>query len=172
MAAVAGAPGRPVHHVAVTSGQLVPSLAKLLLFRLDAAFLPEDVFSSRGVGKAACFARVAGRHPPGTAFVVVGDGAEEEEAARVRGWPLIRVLLADISCYPQKYAASLMPDATGLLGMPLTELQLEHLAAAARAAIVGSDGNVQQQQQQQPPSERQQPAPVLPEQQQLTSPQN
>ena len=73
LAAAAGAPGRPVLHQAVTSGQLVPTLGKLLLFRLDAFFRPEDVFSSRGVGKATCFARIEERFGPNAAYVAIGD---------------------------------------------------------------------------------------------------
>lgn len=58
--------------MAVTSGQLVPSLAKLLLFRLADHIGAHNLWSSRHCGKAACFERVRQRFGPGCRYVVVG----------------------------------------------------------------------------------------------------
>ena len=62
-----------VHNVLVTNGQLVPSLAKVLLFRLHAAFSAEDVYSSRTDGKKACFDVIEARFGKHAAFCTVGE---------------------------------------------------------------------------------------------------
>lgn len=62
-----------VVHVAVTSGQLIPSLAKLLLFRLGEHIPAEHVWSSRFVGKLRCFQRVAERFGPHCTYVAIGE---------------------------------------------------------------------------------------------------
>ena len=61
-----------VTHVAVTSGQLIPSLAKLLLYRLVPHIAPQHVWSSRFVGKRRCFERVRRRFGAGCAYLAVG----------------------------------------------------------------------------------------------------
>lgn len=69
----------PVTHVAVTSGQLIPSCAKLLLFRLAPHISPEHVWSSRFVGKRCCFERVRHRFGSGCAYLAIGGrGAVQE----------------------------------------------------------------------------------------------
>jgi len=87
-------PPRPATAVVVTAGHLLPTLAKLSLFGLASFFTPTCVLSSRGAagGKEAVFQRLADEWGgQGATFCVVGDGAEEERAARVRGWPFVRV---------------------------------------------------------------------------------
>ena len=81
-------------HARTHAGQLVATLGKLLLFRLDEFFDIRDVFSASGVNsKLACFARIAemyggggsgvgdgGGGDGGRCFLVVGDGTEEQRA--------------------------------------------------------------------------------------------
>lgn len=61
-----------VTHAAVTSGQLIPSLSKLLLFRLDGHIRPQHLWSSRYRGKQACFELVRQRFGPGCSYLVIG----------------------------------------------------------------------------------------------------
>ncbi len=79
-------------NVLVTAGCLLPTLAKLVLFKLDALFeAPHAIMSARGEGKAACFAKIAARYGADARFCVIGDGCEEAEAARALQWPLIAI---------------------------------------------------------------------------------
>ena len=79
-------------NVLVTAGCLLPTLAKLVLFKLDGLFeAPHAVLSARREGKAACFARIAARYGPDARFCVIGDGDEEAAAAYAARWPLIRI---------------------------------------------------------------------------------
>ena len=99
----------PVHHVVVTSGQLVPSLAKLLLFRLSALFQPGDVYSSRGSTKAACFDLVERRFGPGCRYAAIGAQAGcwcPVQHARWTGGDLWLVGLARLPKKPQRTCAS------------------------------------------------------------------
>lgn len=72
--AYSGGPLR-VTHVAVTSGQLIPSLAKLLLFRLVPHIAPQHVWSSRYEGKQRCFERVRRRFGDRCTYLAIGAGA-------------------------------------------------------------------------------------------------
>ena len=66
------AQGGKVHNVVVTTGQLVPTLAKLLLFRLSAAFPPEGIYSARNRGKQHCFALIRERYGAAALYCVIG----------------------------------------------------------------------------------------------------
>ena len=153
-----GGGGRRVVHRAVTSGQLTPTLAKLLLFKLGGQLPPLSVQSSAACGKLACFMRLREQFGERACLVAIGelgvqlqhtswfaqrcshphcpphapgDGPEEDAAARALGWPLVRVLLADAGKYSDAYRERTPPDSTGSLGRPLPELTVEHLACAA-----------------------------------------
>eukprot|EP00249_Psilotum_nudum_P022253 c28436_g1_i2 orf=322-1344(-) len=79
-------------NVLVTSGTLVPSLIKCLLFRLDKFFSCENVYSSWEVGKLQCFQWIKERFvDPGVQFCVIGDGQDECEAAQALSWPFIKI---------------------------------------------------------------------------------
>ena len=79
-------------NVLVTAGCLLPTLAKLVLFKLDSLFeAPHAVLSARREGKAACFAKIAARYGPDARFCVIGDGDEEAAAAYAVKWPHIRI---------------------------------------------------------------------------------
>lgn len=79
-------------NVLVTSGSLIPSLVKCMLFRLDDFILPENVYSSWEVGKFQCFKWIKELFG-GTAvrFCVIGDGMEECDAAQRMNWPFIKI---------------------------------------------------------------------------------
>jgi hypothetical protein len=84
---------RPVTLALVSAGHLLPTLAKLSIFGLASLLPAAAVLSSRACegGKAGAFGRLADEHGPGATFVVVGDGPDEESAARDRGWAFVRV---------------------------------------------------------------------------------
>jgi hypothetical protein len=84
--------GAPVC-VLVSAGQIVPTLAKLILFQLHEIFPSENVYSSRRDGKLKCFETIAQRFGPGSRFVAIGDGREERQAARTLHWPFIPIEL-------------------------------------------------------------------------------
>jgi len=95
-------------NVLVTTTHLIPALAKLLLYGLGPHFAVENVYSASGGGggpstgggksgggggtagsaasagssKESCFDRVVQRYGRKCTYVVIGDGAEEERAAR------------------------------------------------------------------------------------------
>lgn len=80
------------YNILVTSGTLVPSLVKCMLFRLDSYFHHLNIYSSREVGKLQCFywirERVQGLP---VRFCVVGDGIDECEAAQWLAWPFVKI---------------------------------------------------------------------------------
>lgn len=79
-------------NVLVTSGSLIPSLVKCLLFGLDGFVSYENVYSSWEVGKLQCFYWIRERFDsPNTQFCVIGDGWEECEAAKTMKWPFLKV---------------------------------------------------------------------------------
>jgi eyes absent family protein 4 len=93
---LSAAAGCPVTPVAVTSGQLVPSLAKLLLFKLDSWIAAEHAWSSRHCGKAACFQSVLQRFGASCTYVAIGAGpgchwqscAAESKSPSLPNWRL------------------------------------------------------------------------------------
>ncbi|KAI4315138.1 hypothetical protein L6164_027981 [Bauhinia variegata] len=79
-------------NVLVTSGSLIPSLVKCLLFRLDSWITHGNVYSSWEVGKTQCFRWIKERFSnPNVRFCVIGDGWEECEAAKIMGWPFVKI---------------------------------------------------------------------------------
>ncbi|KAK7263317.1 hypothetical protein RJT34_30905 [Clitoria ternatea] len=79
-------------NVLVTSGSLIPSLVKCMLFRLDSSISHGNVYSSSEVGKYQCFRWIKERfNHPHVRFCVIGDGWEECEAARNMRWPFVKM---------------------------------------------------------------------------------
>ncbi|XP_058765101.1 eyes absent homolog [Vicia villosa] len=79
-------------NVLVTSGSLIPSLVKCILFHLDSLITHENVYSSWDVGKTQCFRWIKERfNHPNVRFCVIGDGWEECEAAEIMRWPFIKI---------------------------------------------------------------------------------
>ncbi|XP_014507150.1 eyes absent homolog 4 isoform X1 [Vigna radiata var. radiata] len=79
-------------NVLVTSGSLIPSLVKCLLFRLDSLISHGNVYSSWEVGKIQCFRWIKERfNHPNVRFCVFGDGWEECEAAEIMRWPFVKI---------------------------------------------------------------------------------
>ncbi|XP_077497402.1 eya transcriptional coactivator and phosphatase 2 isoform X2 [Amblyomma americanum] len=78
-------------NVLVTTTQLVPALAKVLLYGLGGVFPIESVYSATKIGKESCFERIVSRFGKKCTYVVVGDGKDEEAAAKQMGFPFWRV---------------------------------------------------------------------------------
>ncbi|OIW10310.1 hypothetical protein TanjilG_28061 [Lupinus angustifolius] len=79
-------------NVLVTSGSLIPSLVKCLLFRLDKLITHGNVYSSWDVGKHQCFRWIKERfNHPNVRFCVIGDGWEECQAAEIMKWPFVKI---------------------------------------------------------------------------------
>ncbi|CAD5320423.1 unnamed protein product [Arabidopsis thaliana] len=79
-------------HILVTSGALIPSLVKCLLFRLDTFLRHENVYSSIDVGKLQCFKWIKERfNHPKFRFCAIGDGWEECAAAQALQWPFVKI---------------------------------------------------------------------------------
>ncbi|XP_050015439.1 eyes absent homolog 4 isoform X1 [Alexandromys fortis] len=69
-------------NVLVTTTQLIPALAKILLYSLGGAFPIENIYSATKIGKESCFERIMQRFGRKVVYVVIGDGVEEEQAAK------------------------------------------------------------------------------------------
>ncbi|OPJ73044.1 eyes absent-like protein 4 isoform F [Patagioenas fasciata monilis] len=90
-------------NVLVTTTQLIPALAKVLLYSLGGAFPIENIYSATKIGKESCFERIVSRFGTNITYVVIGDGRDEEHAANQKknrqqksttclsgGYPVIR----------------------------------------------------------------------------------
>ncbi|XP_006011801.1 eyes absent homolog 3 isoform X3 [Latimeria chalumnae] len=69
-------------NILVTTTQLVPALAKVLLYGLGEVFPIENVYSATKIGKESCFERIVSRFGRKVTYVVIGDGRDEEIAAK------------------------------------------------------------------------------------------
>ncbi|XP_058059890.1 developmental protein eyes absent [Anopheles bellator] len=78
-------------NVLVTTTQLVPALAKLLLYGLGQVFPVENVYSANKIAKEQCFERIVTRFGRKSTYVVVGDGQDEESAAKNLNFPFWRI---------------------------------------------------------------------------------
>lgn len=87
----------------VSTGHLVATLGKLLLFDL-ASFIPAlHVFSASKDTKLTCFRRIEAQFGGASArFCAVGDGAEEAVAAAVLRWPFVKIVLGASKCDGRK----------------------------------------------------------------------
>jgi len=78
-------------NVLVTTCQLVPALSKVLLYGLGNVFDIENIYSATKIGRESCFERIHTRFGRKPTYVVIGDGHDEEIAAKQLGWPFWRV---------------------------------------------------------------------------------
>uniref|UniRef100_A0A671MVD8 Eyes absent homolog n=1 Tax=Sinocyclocheilus anshuiensis TaxID=1608454 RepID=A0A671MVD8_9TELE len=78
-------------NVLVTTTQLIPALAKVLLYSLGSAFPIENIYSATKIGKEGCFERIMQRFGRKVVYVVIGDGVEEEQAAAKHNMPFWRI---------------------------------------------------------------------------------
>jgi len=78
-------------NVIVTQTQLVAALTKILLFGLGPLFPVENVYSATKIGKDACFERIMQKFGRKSTYVVIGDGKDEEVAARQMNFPFWRI---------------------------------------------------------------------------------
>jgi len=131
--------GIEIRMVLVTMGELIPTLVKLLLFRLGEFFSPEHIYCGRHIGKAECFKHIAQQFGPAAKLVAIGDGEEEEDAARRMAWPFIRITLSNYeqSAAPENcvrrgsngFLALQEADSTGRKGCSLMALTAEEILA-------------------------------------------
>ncbi|XP_052607134.1 eyes absent homolog 4 isoform X1 [Peromyscus californicus insignis] len=78
-------------NVLVTTTQLIPALAKVLLYSLGGAFPIENIYSATKIGKESCFERIVSRFGTNITYVVIGDGRDEEHAAKQHNMPFWRI---------------------------------------------------------------------------------
>ncbi|XP_076026966.1 protein phosphatase EYA4 isoform X4 [Genypterus blacodes] len=78
-------------NVLVTTTQLIPALAKVLLYSLGSVFPIENIYSATKIGKESCFERIVSRFGTNITYVVVGDGKDEEHAASQHNMPFWRI---------------------------------------------------------------------------------
>ncbi|EFX89861.1 eye-absent 1-like protein [Daphnia pulex] len=78
-------------NVLVTTTQLVPALAKVALYGLGGVFAIENIYSATKIGKESCFERIVSRFGRKCTYVVVGDGRDEESAAKQLNFPFWRI---------------------------------------------------------------------------------
>ncbi|CAK1591235.1 unnamed protein product [Parnassius mnemosyne] len=78
-------------NVLVTTTQLVPALAKVLLFGLGGVFPIENIYSATKTGKETCFEKIKQRFGDRCTYVVIGDGQDEEAAAKAKNYPFWRI---------------------------------------------------------------------------------
>ncbi|XP_070589649.1 eyes absent homolog 4 isoform X2 [Erythrolamprus reginae] len=78
-------------NVLVTTTQLVPALAKVLLYSLGGVFPIENIYSATKIGKESCFERIVSRFGTNITYVVIGDGRDEEHAANQHNMPFWRI---------------------------------------------------------------------------------
>ena len=62
-----------VHHVLVTTGQLIPTLAKLLISGLDAYVSAGNIYSARNETKDQCFRHIKATFGPIAKYCVIGE---------------------------------------------------------------------------------------------------
>ncbi|KAM9385042.1 protein phosphatase EYA3 [Pholidichthys leucotaenia] len=78
-------------NVLVTTTQLVPALAKVLLYGLGNIFPIDNIYSATKIGKESCFERIVSRFGKKVTYVVIGDGRDEEFAAKQHNMPFWRI---------------------------------------------------------------------------------
>ncbi|XP_073796095.1 protein phosphatase EYA1 isoform X2 [Danio rerio] len=78
-------------NILVTTTQLIPALAKVLLYGLGVVFPIENIYSATKIGKESCFERVIQRFGRKVVYVVVGDGVEEEQGSKKHNMPFWRI---------------------------------------------------------------------------------
>ncbi|KAM4700482.1 protein phosphatase EYA3 isoform 2-T2 [Discoglossus pictus] len=78
-------------NVLITTTQLVPALAKVLLYGLGEVFPIENIYSATKIGKDSCFERIVTRFGKKVTYVVIGDGRDEEMAAKQHNMPFWRI---------------------------------------------------------------------------------
>ncbi|KAM8966773.1 protein phosphatase EYA1 isoform 9-T9 [Pelodytes ibericus] len=78
-------------NILVTTTQLIPALAKVLLYGLGVVFPIENIYSATKIGKESCFERIIQRFGRKVVYVVIGDGVEEEQGAKKHSMPYWRI---------------------------------------------------------------------------------
>ncbi|KFQ34564.1 Eyes absent 2, partial [Mesitornis unicolor] len=76
-------------NVLVTTTQLIPALAKVLLYGLGTVFPIENIYSATKT--ESCFERIMQRFGRKAVYIVIGDGVEEEQGAKKHNMPFWRI---------------------------------------------------------------------------------
>lgn len=110
--------GRPVavHHFVVSTGQLVATLGKMVLFDLAHAVPAQNVLSASKESKLFCFRYLEALYEGVAAkFCAIGDGAEEQVASAAMGWPFIKIVLGSsrAPAHPATTPGSISDTAAG-----------------------------------------------------------
>ena len=74
-------------NIIVSSSQLIHTLSKLLVHKISKFFDIKDIYSASKIGKDSCFERVSSRFGKHSTYVCIGDGRDEESAAKMHGMP-------------------------------------------------------------------------------------
>uniref|UniRef100_A0A8D2IVY1 Eyes absent homolog n=1 Tax=Varanus komodoensis TaxID=61221 RepID=A0A8D2IVY1_VARKO len=98
-------------NVLITTTQLVPALAKVLLYGLGEVFPIENIYSATKIGKESCFERIVSRFGKKVTYVVIGDGRDEELAAKQHNMPFWRITNhADLVSLHQALELDFLPN--------------------------------------------------------------
>ncbi|XP_016388829.1 eyes absent homolog 1-like [Sinocyclocheilus rhinocerous] len=111
-------------NILVTTTQLIPALAKVLLYGLGVVFPIENIYSATKIGKESCFERVIQRFGRKVVYVVVGDGVEEETGSKKRWYK-------DSGAQPLRFPRFARPVALDVLRFLF--INFERLCGAALA---------------------------------------
>lgn len=63
----------------------------MLLYGLGEIFPIENIYSATKIGKESCFERIVSRFGKKVTYVVIGDGRDEEIAAKQHNMPFWRI---------------------------------------------------------------------------------
>ncbi|KAM9057611.1 protein phosphatase EYA2 isoform 1-T5 [Megaptera novaeangliae] len=95
-------------NVLVTTTQLIPALAKVLLYGLGSVFPIENIYSATKTGKESCFERIMQRFGRKAVYIVIGDGVEEEQGAKKVFTPSVSPAAFSSSLEPVSFPGSLL----------------------------------------------------------------
>ena len=78
-------------NVLVSNGQLIPTLAKLVLYGLAPFFEVDHVYSSAQKGKYWCLQQIVNRFGDQCNYHVIGDGLEEQRVSEKLNYSFTRI---------------------------------------------------------------------------------
>jgi len=81
---------KEVLNVLITSGQLVPTIAKMIAYRLNDIIPIQNIYSSSTVGKHWCLNKIKSQYK-NAKFIVIGDGNEERDMSILENIPFYKI---------------------------------------------------------------------------------